>query len=59
MHMVKFLPRNEQEFKYLQLNLIVDQIDDYIGELKKHSEHDLAVVRQIAGLRVFKKNFVT
>ena len=45
MHMVKFLPRNEQEFKYLQLNLIVDQIDDYIGELKKHSEHDLAVVR--------------
>ena len=45
MHMVKFLPRNEQEFKYLQLNLIVDQIQDYIKELREQSENDLAVVR--------------
>ena len=45
MHMVKFLPRNEQEFKYLQLNLIVDQITDYIEELKHHSENNLAIVR--------------
>ena len=33
MHLVKYLPTDEQQFKYLQLNLIVDAIEDYIKEI--------------------------
>ena len=56
MQIIKTLPRNEKEFKYLQLNLIVDAIDDYIEELKSSNKLEV-VTRRIADLRVYRKSF--
>ena len=56
--MVKYLPKTEQEFKYLQLNLMIDAIDQYIAELKAKSL-DRETMRKLASLRVFRKNFET
>ena len=56
--MVKYLPKTEHEFKYLQLNLMVDGIDQYVSELKAKPS-DQQTMRKLASLRVFRKNFET
>ena len=49
---------DDQEFKFLQLKLVIDTIDSLISDCRKLRQ-SITMQNKIAGLCVFKKNFET
>lgn len=56
LNLIKYNVRDEQEFKYLQVNLFTDLLDKLIEEAKSLPK-DIPSFKRVAALRVFKKNF--
>ena len=59
MNLIKFSVKRELDYKYLQFNLLIDCLDEMIAEAKSKPIQDIQMLKKIAGLRVFKKNFET